>query len=76
MHRNLDRRVEALVTVTDRPQRDGLLKLMDLAMDEGTHGWWLDGEGTWTRHEPPAGEALLDIQTHLVKSRRWRTVDG
>ncbi|MQY04879.1 RNA degradosome polyphosphate kinase [Actinomadura macrotermitis] len=76
MHRNLDRRVEALVTIADRVQRDSLLGLMDLAMDDGTCSWWLEGDGTWTRRTAPDGEPLLDIQTHLVKSRRWRTVDG
>ncbi|GAA4291974.1 hypothetical protein GCM10023178_64860 [Actinomadura luteofluorescens] len=75
MHRNLDRRVEALVTVNDRAQRDDLLALMDRAMDERTHAWALDAEGTWTRSRAGAGETLLDIQTHLVKSRRWRTID-
>jgi polyphosphate kinase len=75
MHRNLDRRVEALVTVTDRTQRDELIALLDRAMDAGTHAWALDGDGTWTRSEPGPGETLLDIQTHLVRSRRWRTVD-
>ncbi|TYB49572.1 RNA degradosome polyphosphate kinase [Actinomadura chibensis] len=76
MHRNLDRRVEALVTVTDRAHRDELLALLDRAMDAGTHSWALDGDGTWTRLTPRPGEIMLDIQTHLVKSRRWRTVDG
>lgn len=76
MHRNLDRRVEALVTVTDRAQRDGLLDLLDLATDDGTHAWTLAGDGTWTRNRPRPGETLLDIQTHLVKTRRWRTIDG
>ncbi|MFC9976822.1 RNA degradosome polyphosphate kinase [Spirillospora sp. NPDC127200] len=76
MHRNLDRRVEALVTVTDRAQRQGLIDVLDRAMDDGTHAWWLNADGDWTRREAPPGEVLLDIQTHLVKSRRWRTVDG
>jgi polyphosphate kinase len=75
MHRNLDRRVEALVTVTDRTQRDELIALLDRAMDAGTHAWTLAGDGAWTRGEPGPGETLLDIQTHLVRSRRWRTVD-
>ncbi|MGI5166431.1 RNA degradosome polyphosphate kinase [Spirillospora sp. CA-253888] len=76
MHRNLDRRVEALVTVTDRTQRQGLIDVLDRAMDDGTHAWWLNADGDWTRREAPPGETLLDIQTHLVRSRRWRTVDG
>jgi polyphosphate kinase len=76
MHRNLDRRVEALVRVRDRAQRADLVQLLDRAMDDGTQSWWLDGEGTWTRRSHMTAEPLLDIQSHLVKSRRWRTVDG
>ncbi|WP_242883453.1 RNA degradosome polyphosphate kinase [Actinomadura litoris] len=76
MHRNLDRRVEALVSVNDRAQREELLTLLDTAMDDGTQAWTLAGDGTWTRAAAPPGEALLDIQTHLVRSRRWKTVDG
>ncbi|PRX02921.1 UNVERIFIED_ORG: polyphosphate kinase [Actinomadura viridilutea] len=76
MHRNLDRRVEALVRVTDRSHRADLIRLIDLAMDDDTATWWLDGDGTWTRRSAAKGEELLDIQTHLVRSRRWRSVDG
>ncbi|MFC6880452.1 MULTISPECIES: RNA degradosome polyphosphate kinase [Actinomadura] len=76
MHRNLDRRVEALVAVTDRAQRADLVELLDLAMDDGTRSWWLAGDGAWTRPEPAEGTAPLDIQSHLVRSRRWRTVDA
>ncbi|MEU6039906.1 RNA degradosome polyphosphate kinase [Actinomadura sp. NPDC047616] len=76
MHRNLDRRVEALVRVTDRSHRADLVRLIDLAMDDDTATWWLDGDGTWTRRSAMVDGELLDIQTHLVRSRRWRTVDG
>ncbi|MFC4912409.1 RNA degradosome polyphosphate kinase [Actinomadura gamaensis] len=76
MHRNLDRRVEALVRVADRAQCEQLVELMDLAMSDDTSSWWLDGDGAWTRRAAGPGESLLDIQTHLVRSRRWRTVDA
>ncbi|MDL4773192.1 MULTISPECIES: RNA degradosome polyphosphate kinase [Thermomonosporaceae] len=77
MHRNLDRRVEALVTVTDRAQRADLIDLIDLAMDEGTQAWCLAADGAWTRRPRAGGDgAARDIQSHLVKTRRWRTVDG
>ena len=36
MHRNLDRRVELLVRVTDPAHRAELRGLIDLAMDDGT----------------------------------------
>jgi polyphosphate kinase len=76
MHRNLDRRVELLVRVTDQAQRAGLRQLIDLAMDPNTASWWLAGDGTWTRHHlNSAGEPLVDIQELLIRSRS-RAGDG
>jgi len=72
MHRNLDRRVETLVRVTDPGHRADLIGQFDLAMDPDTQCWLLDGDGTWTR----SSGASRDIQTQLMRSRRWRTVDG
>ncbi|MEU8402923.1 RNA degradosome polyphosphate kinase [Nonomuraea sp. NPDC048892] len=69
MRRNLDRRVEALVKVTAPQHKAYLMELMDLAMAENTNAWWLNSDGTWNRHP---GE---DLQSHLIGTRRWRTVD-
>ncbi|MFF0306833.1 RNA degradosome polyphosphate kinase [Streptosporangium sp. NPDC004379] len=69
MRRNLDRRVEALVKVTSQRQRAYLSDLLDLAMSEDTATWWLNGDGTWTRHDG------ADLQDHLIGTRRWRTID-
>jgi polyphosphate kinase len=77
MHRNLDRRVEVLVRVTDAAMREDLAALLDLAMDESTASWWLGEDGRWTRrHIDDSGKPLLDIQSHLIQARRWRTADG
>jgi polyphosphate kinase len=73
MHRNLDRRVELLVGVTDRGQRNQLRQLIGMAMDPGTASWWLDGDGIWTRHHlDSSGAPLLDIQDQLITSGRGR----
>ena len=70
MHRNLDRRVEVIVRVGDTGHCRELRQLMDLGMDDGTASWWLDGEGTWTRHNlAPDGERLRDIQFGLIRAR-------
>ncbi|WP_188192653.1 RNA degradosome polyphosphate kinase [Nonomuraea sp. SYSU D8015] len=69
MRRNLDRRVEALVKVTSQQHKAYLIELMDQAMAETTNAWWLDSDGKWTRHH---GD---DLQSHLISTRRWRTVD-
>jgi polyphosphate kinase len=77
MHRNLDRRVELLVRVSDPGQRGDLRGLIDLAMDAGTASWWLMPDGSWVRHHTGAGgEPLLDLQEHLIKSLRGRTADA
>jgi polyphosphate kinase len=70
MHRNLDRRVEALVRVRDRSQRDDLIGLFDRAMDDRTASWRLDGDGTWTRRTTDGEEPLSDIQDYLMGTRR------
>jgi polyphosphate kinase len=77
MHRNLDRRVEMLVRVSDPAQRAELRGLIDMAMDETTSSWWLDSDGSWTRHYLDAGGAPLnDIQEYLIRTRQGRVADG
>ena len=60
MHRNLDRRVEALVRVTAPEQVDGLIKYVDLQMADSTMSWHMQPDGTYVLHTqgrrgPPAG---------------------
>jgi polyphosphate kinase len=77
MHRNLDRRVEMLVRVTDHQQQAQLRQLINLAMDPRTSSWWLAGDGTWTRHHLDSeGAPLTDIQDLMIRSRRGRGTDG
>ena len=77
MHRNLDRRVESLVQVSDPAQKAHLRDLINLAMDEGTASWWLAADGTWTRHHLDAdGNPLRDLQRHLITSLRARAADA
>ncbi len=77
MHRNLDRRVETLVQVTDPGHIADLVGLMEMATSEETAAWQLDGEGQWHRAvRAPDGSPLVDMQRQLLRSRRWRTVDA
>ncbi|MFF2372679.1 RNA degradosome polyphosphate kinase [Agromyces sp. NPDC058110] len=67
MHRNLDRRVEALVRLTDPGHVSEVNALFDRAMAETTSAWHLDGDGTWTRHAvDEAGHPLEDMQSSLM----------
>ena len=79
MHRNLDRRVEALVRVSDPAHVQELVTLFDTAMDDGTTSWHLGDEGVWTRHSTDAaGEPLIDLQdrtmSEVQRRRRKRSV--
>jgi polyphosphate kinase len=77
MHRNLNRRVEALVRVKDPAEQAVLRDLIALAMDETTASWWLAADGIWTRHHlDSSGQPLRDLQQHLLASMRGRVIDG
>jgi polyphosphate kinase len=78
MHRNLDRRVESLVRVADQAHCTRLRELIALGADDGTSSWWLDGEGTWTRHaRDESGAPLLDVQESLIMDKsRGRLPDA
>jgi polyphosphate kinase len=71
MHRNLDRRVEALVRVTDARARGQLGRLMDLCMSEETSTYELAGDGTWHRRVTGPDGPLANPQEVLLR----RTVD-
>jgi polyphosphate kinase len=76
MHRNLDRRVEVLVSITNPAHIAEIGELFDIAFDEGTASWQLQPDGTWIPHTADAnGEPLLDMQEYLINasSRRRAT---
>jgi polyphosphate kinase len=76
MHRNLDRRVELCVQVTDPGHQRRLRQFMDLGMDDGTSSWWLGKDGYWLRHNrDDSGNPLRDVQQTLVGERRTRSAD-
>jgi polyphosphate kinase len=77
MHRNLDRRVEALIRLTRAEHLDELQRLFDLAMSDETSAWWLGSDGVWNRHDRnDAGEALTDLQNELMRQIAARKRTG
>ncbi|MBO3725272.1 RNA degradosome polyphosphate kinase [Actinomyces bowdenii] len=73
MHRNLDRRVEALVRITDPVMVDHLEGLVTRCASDEVASWRLEPDGSWTRHaHGPDGERLEDIQDSLMASARSR----
>jgi len=71
MHRNLDRRVEALVRIAAGDHVEECIELVDLAVADSTSSWWLEPDGTWTRHHRDAdGNPLVDLQSLLIARQR------
>lgn len=68
MHRNLDRRVEALVRISQPDQIKELESLFELAMSDAASSWHLMPDGTWQRHQVDSnGQPLIDVQDTLMK---------
>ncbi|WP_426320898.1 RNA degradosome polyphosphate kinase [Microbacterium sp. E-13] len=79
MHRNLDRRVEALVRVSTPAHVKELNDLFTLSMSDHTSSWHLGPDGEWVRHNlGPDGKPLVDLQdrtmTNVQRRRRARAV--
>ncbi|UGY92155.1 RNA degradosome polyphosphate kinase [Streptomyces gobiensis] len=73
MHRNLDRRIEALVRVADPGHRAALDRLLETGMSDSTASWHLGPDGDWTRHSVDAdGQPLRNVQETLIDARRRR----
>ena len=75
MHRNLDRRVEALVRIVDPSHVEELTTILDLGLADTTSRFELGQDGTWTRvHLDAEGNPLADLQSlmweHHVQARR------
>ncbi|ABS02365.1 polyphosphate kinase [Kineococcus radiotolerans] len=73
MHRNLDRRVEAVVRLNDPRHVREVSQLLDQCMADTTSSWHLGADGTWTRHHRDAdGAPLTDLQEHIIATRPGR----
>lgn len=73
MHRNLDRRVEALVRVTAPEQIDELIRYVDLQMADSTMSWHMQPDGTYALHtKDDEGRPLVDSQEYLIRKHQRR----
>ncbi|MDT3443758.1 MULTISPECIES: RNA degradosome polyphosphate kinase [unclassified Pseudofrankia] len=67
MHRNLDRRVEALVRVTQADNRRALRRMLDYAFSPDVSVWDLAQDGRWERRVTgPQENRLSDYQADLA----------
>ncbi|MEV4478836.1 RNA degradosome polyphosphate kinase [Micromonospora coxensis] len=67
MHRNLDRRVEALVQVSDPVARAELDHVLTAAFSAEVDAFELAADGTWTRRTGSDQEPLVDLQELLLR---------
>ncbi len=75
MHRNLDRRVEALVLVDSPKHVEQLRDTMARGMSGDWSHWALTSDGRWRRHHrDDDGAPLPDLQATMIEvhTQRWR----
>ncbi|MBV9293331.1 MAG: RNA degradosome polyphosphate kinase [Frankiales bacterium] len=76
MHRNLDRRVEALVEIRDAAVREQLTDVLDIAMDDTTACWELGPDGEWSRLLLDSeGRRRVDFQGTLIHRHAAQSAD-
>ena len=69
MHRNLDRRVEVLVRVTDPAVTAELDEVLASALDPATRCWVLAADGSWSP-SPSDGSTVRDHQAQEIRRHR------
>ncbi|MFC4856495.1 RNA degradosome polyphosphate kinase [Actinophytocola glycyrrhizae] len=69
MHRNLDRRVEVQVRITDPKLTAQLDGMFESALDPATRCWVLEQNGDWTA-SPAEGSSVRDHQAQMLARHR------
>jgi polyphosphate kinase len=68
MHRNLDRRVEALVRIDSEKHKERLKSILDDSVSDVYSTWKLSGDNKWIRStRSPEGEDLVNFQDHFIE---------
>ena len=73
MHRNLDRRVEVLVLLSNEDHVSQIDSLFNLAFANTTASWWLTEDGWVQRTIDEAGRPLTDLHEHLLQTLTRRS---
>ncbi|MDR9435170.1 RNA degradosome polyphosphate kinase [Pontimonas sp.] len=69
MHRNLDRRIEVLLRLSDPRHIERVLQHMERGMSDEVASWHLTSAGEWVRHAvADNGERLVDIQKETMSA--------
>jgi len=73
MHRNLDRRVESMVMITQTDHKRMLLRALDSYLAPTTAHWNMNSSGTWDRITKGSnGEDLVDLHQQVISWYRAR----
>ncbi|WP_163551237.1 RNA degradosome polyphosphate kinase [Candidatus Frankia alpina] len=72
MHRNLDRRIEALVRVPHPERRDTVRRILDHAFSDEVSGWVLQSDGRWERQTTGADDVRLSDYQHDLMAEAMR----
>ncbi|WP_229022965.1 polyphosphate kinase 1 [Actinomarinicola tropica] len=75
MPRNLDRRVEALVSVLDPALQDRLQQVLDVNLADDQHAWVLEPSGRWVRRKGPEGVSTHERLQELALVRAGRRAE-
>jgi polyphosphate kinase len=70
MTRNLDRRIEVLLQVTDPVAVGRLVEAIDVNRNDDRLAWTLDGAGTWTKRRGTVGVNAQERFQQLARARR------
>ncbi|HEU5358696.1 MAG TPA: RNA degradosome polyphosphate kinase, partial [Gemmatimonadales bacterium] len=70
MPRNLDRRIEAVVPVTDPTHRATIRHVLTLMLEDNRQAWDLGPDGDWTQRHPGPGEPERAAQRMLMEQAR------
>lgn len=79
MFRNLSRRVEAATPIENRPLRERLWEILQIALDDERQAWTMDQSGQYRQLQPRAdasGAARLGSHAYTMDQalRRWSAV--
>ncbi|NBQ66359.1 MAG: RNA degradosome polyphosphate kinase [Actinobacteria bacterium] len=73
MNRNLDRRIETLISVDSNDHKEQLDQMLSLYLSPSIKRWQMDSKGLWHRVQlSPENEELIDIQEHFIRESRAR----
>jgi polyphosphate kinase len=66
MQRNLDRRMESVMPVTDPDLKKQLERTLQIYLDDNSTAWDMQPDGTYRRRKPEKGEKRRPVQTTLI----------